>query len=175
MDAATGGGEYVRCVRPHLQGAATPTRQSTKLMFAGLAGVGLLLSACEIPAGGPPPVVVFPNPEGDTPFSGFPATFKGTNVIEEDGQSNQGITGWYDQFVTTPTGSISLVITCVVYDEGTAVYIDWEDDDAFMVCDEDGPVLEVTVDSGPLEIEIGNYASEVGSLHPYVIKVDVAD
>jgi hypothetical protein len=150
-------------------------RKPTNMMLAGLAGTGLLLAACEIPPGGPPPVIVLPDPGGDTPFSGFPATFKGTNVIEEDGESNQGITGWYDQFVTTVDEETSLVITCEVYDEGTAVYIDWDAADDFMVCAEDGPVLEVTVDSGDLEIEIGNYASEVGSLHPYVIRVDVAD
>ncbi len=62
-------------------------------------------------------------------------------MIEEEGENNQGITGRHDQLVTTVSGSTSLVITCDVHDEGTAVYIDWGANDAFVVCDEDGPVV----------------------------------
>jgi hypothetical protein len=155
-------------------------RKSTKLMVAGLAGTGLLLSACEVPGSGPPldtPAIVFPNPDGNTPFNGFPAIFKGTNVAEERGDdtSNQGLRGWYDQFVTTIDEPTTLLITCEVFDEGTAVYIDWDASDDFMVCAEDGPVLEVTVDAGDLEIEIGNYSNELGSLHPYVVRAEISN
>ena len=153
-------------------------RKSTKLMVAGLAGTGLLLSACEVPGSGPPlntPAIVFPNPDGDTPFNGFPAIFKGTNVAEDrDANSNQGLSGWYDQFVTTIEEETTLLITCEVYDEGTAVYIDWGDGDDFFFCDEEGPSREVTIDSGDLEIEIGNYSNDLGSLHAYVVRAEVS-
>lgn len=152
-------------------------RKTTKLLVAGLAGSGLLLTACEVPGGGiPPRTIVFPEIDGDTPFSGFPATFKGTNVIgtQLGDVSTSGIFDWYDQFVTEVDGSLDLLITCDVYDEGTAVYVDSSAGDAFMVCEEDGPTLEVTV-SGPTEIEIGNYSEEPNTLHPYSIRADIDD
>ena len=149
-------------------------RKTTKLLVAGLAGSGLLLTACEVPGGGiPPRVIVFPEVNGDTEFSGFPATFKGTNVIGTQlDVSTSGVFDWYDQFVTDVDGELDLTITCDVYDEYTAVYVDSSAGEDFMVCEEDGPTLEVTV-SGPTEIEIGSYSDEPNTLHPYSIRADV--
>jgi hypothetical protein len=153
---------------------------TTKLLVAGLAGTGLLLSACEIPGSGPPldiPTIVTPNAEGRTPFSGFPAVFKGTLVGQEDHvPSSQNLISWYDAFTTTVTEELTLTISCSVYNSETVVYIDGTtgtDGDDYLYCS-DGPQQVTTVSGGEVYIEVGTEDTD-GYVHAYVVHADVVN
>jgi hypothetical protein len=147
-------------------------RTTTKLMALGLAATGLLLNACEIPGGGQPPrTIVIPNPGVErTPFSGFPATFQGTNIIQDQGEiTSQDVISPYDAFTTQVNDDLTVRFTCSVSDEETTIYVDWGAADDFFFCD-DTP-HNVTVDAGQVYIEIHNYSHDAG-LHPYVVNAD---
>jgi hypothetical protein len=152
--------------------------KTTKLLVAGSAGIGLLLSACEVPGGGQPPrTIVFPNAQGRTPFAGFPATFKGTLVGTEvvSEPSTQNLISWYDAFTTTVGGTTELTISCSIFDDDTVVYIDGttgDDGDDYLYCS-DGPQSVTTINGGEVYVEIGTEDHD-GGVHAYVVNADLA-
>jgi hypothetical protein len=150
-------------------------KTTTKLLGLGLAGAGLLLSACEVPGGGiPPRTIVIPNP-GDEPtqFSGFPATFQGTNLVLDDSSEmgTETIFRAYDAFETTVDEPTDLTITCDVYDDSTSVLVE---SDA-------GNVVDDFCDQGPWDVTVdGNVYIEVAQqgdpgVYPYSVRADLDD
>lgn len=154
---------------------------TTKLLAAGLAGMGLLLTACEIPGSGPPlniPTVVTPNREGRTEFSGYPAVFKGTNIVTpgEQEQSQGNFLSFYDAFFTLQPGEVTLRVTCDVYDADTYVYVDHttgDNDDDYFKCT-DGPTTITTLDSSESYLEIGTESQDPG-FHAYKVRFEIVD
>lgn len=148
-------------------------KTTTKLLGLSLAGAGLLMTACEVPGGGQPPrTIVIPNPTGDTPFSGFPTTFKGTTFVQPrtGDASAEGLLDSSDVFTTTVGEATDLTFTCDVGDEDTWVYVTSEDDDVLDIYCEGEGSYDVTVD-GSTTVEIGSNGDP--GLHPYVIRADL--
>jgi hypothetical protein len=152
--------------------------KTTKILGLGLAGAGLLLTACEVPGGGEPPrTIVFPNPgEEPTTFSGFPATFRGTVLVTErdtEDLSASSLLTDNDVFTTTVGGARDLYIVCDSVESPIVVEVESDGEDGTAYCDQDGETV-YGVD-GATTVTIRATDSADAGLIPYVVHADVVE